>query len=84
MPKRMGCLKMEELKIEIDCLKARKSGIQIAISRPFEYDRWPPDDEFYALIPLLSELTLVQGKIDVLEEVLHSVISNNSIARLAE
>lgn len=67
---------MDEIKIELEWLQAKKQGIQISITKPTEYGRWPSDEEFLALQPLLVELVQTQAKIDALEEVLHSIKSN--------
>jgi len=70
---------MEEIKIEIECLQSLKEEIQIAITKPTEYGRWPSDNDFLALQPLLSKLVKTQAKIDTLNEVLIAIESNTLI-----
>ena len=71
---------MDEIRIEIDCLKSKKADIQIAISTPFAYGRSPADKEYIELIPLLTRLSQVHAKIDVLEELLCAIKSNIEVA----
>ncbi len=60
----------EAVTITLDSLEIKKQEIQLAIVKPFEYSRWPNDNEFTALHPLLLQLSNVQVQIDILKGLL--------------
>lgn len=71
---------MEELEIAIDVLKQKKSDLQILMSKPFEYGRWPNDNEFEEITSNGIELGKVEAQIFALTETLDCIKTNAAIA----
>ena len=67
---------MEELVIELDCLRAKRGDLEISISKPFEYGRSPENAEYLELEAIINELKEVTVKISFAEEVISSIESN--------
>lgn len=67
---------MNELIIELKYQKDKKQELQIKIAKIFDYGRWPNDDDFLSLYPILINLIKIQSKIDGFEEVIKAIESN--------
>jgi len=67
---------MEELVIELDCLRAKREDLEISISTPFDYGRSPDHAEYLELEEIINELKEVTVKISFAEEVISSIESN--------
>ncbi len=70
---------MEEIQIQIDVLMLKKSDLQIAMAKPFEYGRWPNDNEFHEVTKNGIELAKVEFSINELTEVLDSIKANRGM-----
>jgi len=68
---------MEEIEIEIDCLKNKKSETELSIVKPTEYGRWPSDEDFSMIGDKCRELKIITAQIEVLESVKQAVLSNS-------
>lgn len=66
----------EEIKIELECLDSTKEQIKVSISNFFSYNRFPNDDDFNDMLPLMLKLSNVNAQIDILKDVLQSIIHN--------
>ena len=70
---------MEDLIITIDCYKSDKSTLELEITRPTEYGKWPTDQEFELILVKSKELKIVKEKISMLEELKKDIESNDRV-----
>ena len=68
---------MEELAIEIDCLEAKKNGLQLEIVSFTEHGRFPADHEFVRIGELSEQLNHTNAQLEVLV-LLQRTINSNS------
>ena len=70
---------MEELTIAIDCYKSEKNTLELEITRPTQYGKWPNDREFELILAKSTELKAVKEKISMLEELKKDIESNDRV-----
>ena len=69
---------MQELKTTIYCLKEDKQELENKIDSFSRHGRSPNDDDYFEIISLLQNWLQIKSKIECLEEVLCTIISNNT------
>ena len=70
---------MEELTIAIDCYKSKKHTLELEITGPTQYGKWPNDKEFELILAKSTELKAVKEKISMLEELKEDIESNDRV-----
>ena len=69
---------MEELKIEIEILTEKRNEKQCEISDLFNC-RFPNDDEFRTIKPMVEEIIILEAKIDCLKTSLEVITANRGL-----
>jgi hypothetical protein len=68
---------MEEIKISIDVLLAKKQELEITIDNFSKNGRSPNDGDYLKMIGLLDVWKVMKYQIEVLQNSLESIIHNN-------
>ena len=69
---------MEELKTTIDCLNANKQDLENKIDAFSRHGKCPNDADYFEMISLLYNWCEIKTKIECLQDVLGTIISNKT------
>ena len=71
-------VEMKTLRVTLECLEADKSEIQIAITKPTEYGKWPSGEEFALIAKLSLLLNIINAQLEALEDLKEAIEHNLS------